>query len=378
MTSSLQEWLELRAVKGLGPRIFSKLLAAFGTPQAIRSASHADLRSIGEIPLSLAQALHQPLPLEVQHQIRQELAGVQAGRYTLVTLHDPAYPASLKTIPDPPPILAHTGELLPQDRHALAIVGARKASAPGRTFTQQLSGDLAALGFTLVSGMARGTDAAAHVGALTSSGRTLAVLGCGIDQTYPLEHRQLRRKIEAQGAVISEFPLGTPPHAYHFPQRNRLISGLSLGVIVIEATAKSGSLITARLALEQNREVFAVPGNVNYPLSRGPHRLIKQGAKLVEDVSDILEEILPILDSEFRDNLKKQQLTVQRESSLPQLGSEEQHLLNLVPLDPVSLDELISHSPYSSSEVMSILLSLEIKGLIKHIPGLQYLRVPFR
>ena len=325
---------------------------------------------------TLAQALHQPLPPEALQQIKVEIEAVQAGQFRLLTFTDPGYPPRLKTIPDPPPILAITGSLLPQDSHALAIVGARKASASGRAFTQKLGGDLAALGFTIVSGLARGTDGVAHEGALASSGRTLAVLGCGIDYTYPPEHRSLRSKIEKQGAVLSEFPMGTPPHAYHFPQRNRVISGLALGVIVTEATSRSGSLITARLALEQNREIFAVPGNVTSPLSRGPHLLIKQGAKLVEDVSDIIEEVLPILDPEFQEHVKKQQLTSQVHASFPELGTEEQQVLKLISLDPVSLDDLISQSFYSSSEVMSILLSLEIKGLIKQIPGLQYLRVP--
>lgn len=377
MTASLQEWLELRAVKGLGPRLCARLLHTFGSPQAIRAASRNDLLAVGEISSSLAQAIHQPLPPEFQQQIRQELAAVQAGRFSLIPFTDPNYPVRLKTIPDPPLILAYTGHLLPQDHHALAIVGARKASPPGRATTQKLSGDLAALGFTIVSGLARGTDAVAHEGALAASGRTLAVLGCGIDQLYPPEHRALRKNIEQQGAVLSEFPMGTPPHAYHFPQRNRVISGMAIGVIVTEATLKSGSLITARLALEQNREIFAVPGNIHQPLSRGPHLLIKQGAKLVEDVGDILEEILPILDSPFLDQLRTQ-LTVPSSSPVPELSSEEQQIMKLIPLEPISLDEIISQGSYSSSEMMSILLSLEIKGLIKQVPGLQYLRVPGR
>ena len=378
MTSPLREWLELRAVKGLGPRLYTRLLNTFGSPQAIRSASRDDLMAHGEISSSLAHAIHQPLPSEVQPLIEQELAAVESGKFSLLPFTDPHYPARLKTIPDPPPILAYTGQLLPQDHYALAIVGARRASAPGRMFTQKLSGDLASLGFTIVSGLARGTDGMAHEGAIAASGRTLAVLGCGIDQMYPPEHRSLRATIEERGAVLSEFPMGTPPHAYHFPQRNRLISGLALGVIVTEATLKSGSLITARLALEQNREIFAVPGPVHHSLSKGPHLLIKQGAKLVEGVSDILEEIIPMLDPEFQGQLEKQQLTTKDNSHLSDLGPEERHVLKLIPLDPVSLDELISQSSYSPSEVMSILLSLEIKGLIKQVPGLQYLQVPVR
>jgi DNA processing protein len=226
--------------------------------------------------------------------------------------------------------------------------------------------------------LARGIDGEAHEGALHSAGRTLAVLGCGIDQTYPPEHHTLRQRIEQQGAVLSEFPMGTSPQSFHFPQRNRVISGLSLGVIVTEATLKSGSLITARMALEQNREVFAVLGTVTSPLSHGPHRLIQQGAKLVEKPWDIVEEILPMLEPSFRQQLETQHKVGDSHPPAIALGSEEQELFDRIPLEPVLLDELIAQGSYSSSEVMSILLSLEMKGLIKHVPGLQYVRVNIR
>jgi DNA processing protein len=375
MTSSLQGWLELLAVKGLGPVTYTRLINRFGSPEAIRSLDAHTLVEKGEISPSLARALHQPISAESQDHIAKELQAVQDGRFSILTLADAHYPPRLKTITDPPPVLWCTGQLQDRDQHALAVVGSRKGSHIGRTFTRQLSGDLAALGFTIVSGLARGIDAAAHEGALVSSGRTLAVLGCGIDRLYPPEHGPLRQRIEQQGAVLSEFPMGTLPHSYHFPQRNRVISGLSLGVIVTEATSRSGSLITARMALEQNREIFAVPGNVTNTLTRGPHRLIKDGAKLVENPLDIVEEILPMLEPSFRDHLEKQQLALQSQPSTPSLGPEEQRLFDCISLDPVSLDDLISQGSYAPSEVMSILLSLEIKGLIKQIPGLQYIRV---
>lgn len=375
MNSSLQEWLALLAVKGLGPITYSRLINRFGTPQAIRASNMSALVSEGEISPSLANALQQRLPSDAQEHIAKELEAVEAGRFSILTLRDSRYPPRLKTISDPPPVLWCTGRLEVRDHHALGIIGSRKGSQIGRTFTRQLSGDLAALGFTIVSGLARGIDAAAHEGALASSGRTLAVLGCGIDRLYPPEHGLLRQRIETQGAVLSEFPMGTLPHSYHFPQRNRIISGLSLGVIVTEATSRSGSLITARLALEQNREVFAVPGNVANVLTRGPHRLIKEGAKLVENSFDIVEEILPMLEPSFRDQLEKQPAAVQASPSVPSLGLEEQRLFDSISREPISLDDLISVGSYAPSEVMSILLSLEIKGLIKQIPGLQYLRV---
>ena len=378
MTSSLQAWLELLAVKGLGPVTYTRLINRFGSPESIRASDVSMLVAEGEISPSLAKALHQPLSSEAKDHITKELDAVQAGRFSILTLADAQYPPRLKTITDPPPVLWCTGQLQDCDHYALAVVGSRKGSHLGRTFTRQLSGDLAALGFTIVSGLARGIDAAAHEGALSSSGRTLAVLGCGIDQLYPPEHGPLRQRIEQHGAVLSEFPMGTLPHSYHFPQRNRVISGLSLGVIVTEATSRSGSLITARMALEQNREIFAVPGNVTNSLTRGPHRLIKDGAKLVENPIDIVEEILPMLEPSFRDRLEKQPLILQSQSSSPALGPEEQRLFDCISFEPVSLDDLISQGSYAPSEVMSILLSLEIKGLIKQIPGLQYLRASLR
>lgn len=375
MNSSLQGWLELLAVKGLGPVTFTRLINRFGSPEAIRSSDLGALVSEGAISPSLAKALQQPLPSEAREHITKELEAVHAGRFSILTLTDSQYPARLKSIIDPPPLLWCTGQIQDRDQHALAVVGSRKGSHLGRTFTRQLSGDLAALGFTIVSGLARGIDAAAHEGALVSSGRTLAVLGCGIDQLYPPEHGPLRQRIEQQGAVLSEFPMGTAPHSYHFPQRNRVISGLSLGVIVTEATSRSGSLITARMALEQNREIFAVPGNVTNTLTRGPHRLIKDGAKLVENLLDVVDEIRPMLEPSFRFHLETQQLARQSQPSAPSLGPEEQRLFDCISLEPVSLDDLISQGSYAPSEVMSILLSLEIKGLIKQIPGLQYLRI---
>jgi len=373
--SALQGWLELQAVKGLGPITFARLISRFGSPEAIRNANLSELVATGGVSSALAQSLQQPLPHDRSTQIQRELEAVEAGRFSILTLTDPHYPARLKTLADPPSILYCTGQLQECDQHALAIVGARKGSHAGRAFTRTLSGDLAALGFTIVSGLARGIDADAHEGALATTGRTVAVLGCGIDRTYPPEHVKLRQRIEQHGAVLSEFPMGTSPQSYNFPQRNRVISGLSLGVIVTEATLKSGSLITARMALEQNREVFAVPGVVTHPLSHGPHRLIKQGAKLVEKHWDIVEEILPMLEPSFREHVETQQEGVNTQPPSIALCPEEQHVFERIPLEPVLLDELIAQGSYSSSEVMSILLSLEMKGLIKQVPGLQYVRV---
>lgn len=266
-----------------------------------------------------------------------------------------------------------TGRLEEADDHAIAIVGTRHATAGGRAFTEELSRNLASLGFTIVSGLARGIDAAAHRGALNASGRTLAVLGCGVDRTYPPEHRLLREQIEASGAVLSEFPVGTPPRGYHFPRRNRVISGLSLGVVVTEAAKQSGSLITARLASEQNREVFAVPGHVKHEMARGPHSLIKQGAKLVEDSEDILEELVPQLEDPFRDRLM--QRVRPQDITLPQLVDQELTIYNCLSFDPLSIETVISQARLRPAEVMSILLSLELKGFVRQLPGPEYIRI---
>src|SRR5881296_2874713 len=211
-------------------------------------------------------------------------------------LADEHYPAWLRTIPDPPPVLYCDGSMEPGDRQAVAIVGSRQATPYGLRVTDALARELSALGFTIVSGFARGIDAAAHRAAMASGGRTVAVLGCGLDVDYPSGHASLRAEIAGSGAVLTEFAPGTAPFATNFPRRNRIISGLALGVVVVEAAEDSGSLITARLALEQGREVFAVPGPIDVPTSRGPHGLLKQGAKLVETVDDIVEELLPQLE----------------------------------------------------------------------------------
>ena len=373
---SLPSWLALRAVKGLGIGTLSRLVLRFGSPEAVREASDQALMAENGVSLAVAKRIRDAPSQELCQQIQRERKAIEQGTFSIMTIVDSMYPPRLAKIPDPPPLLYVTGEFQESDRQALAIVGSRKCTPTGEAFTRQLSGDLAALGFSIVSGLARGVDAAAHQGALDAGGRTVAVLGCGINRTYPPEHQQLRRRIDAQGATLSEFSPGTPPRGYHFPQRNRIISGLCLGIIVTEAAAKSGSLITARLASEQNREVFAVPGSVTNSMSRGPHHLIKQGAKLVEEPGDVLEELLPQLESPIGD--RGGHLMTPTKPPSPSLSPEEQTLYSLVSLEPISLEELISQGSLVATEVMSILLSLEIKGLIKQLPGTQYIRSSIR
>jgi DNA processing protein len=290
-----------------------------------------------------------------------------------LTLADPDYPSRLKTLADAPPVLYVTGQLDRSDNMAIAIVGSRKATVAGRLFTERLSRGLAELGFTIVSGLAAGIDAAAHRGALAAGGRTIAVLGCGLDQTYPPEHQKLRADIEQQGAVISEFAPSAPPLRPHFPQRNRLISGLSLGVVVTEAAPRSGSLITARLAAEQGREVFAVPGVAGGTNSQA-NSLIKQGAKLTETVEDVVEELLPQLSDDIRRRVQQRTSVTDPATTVP-LANDETRMLSLLSSEPVHIDDAIGRAALSSAEVSGLLVALEIKGFVRQLPGHFFVRI---
>src|SRR6266581_4308709 len=299
----------------------------------------------------------------------QEGKAVASANATTLALTDERYPELLRTIPDPPPVLYCDGSLEPGDRQAVAIVGSRQATPYGLRVTDALARELSALGFTIVSGFARGIDAAAHRAALASGGRTVAVLGCGLDVDYPSGHASLRTEIAGSGAVLTEFAPGTAPFATNFPRRNRIISGLALGVVVVEAAEDSGSLITARLALEQGREVFAVPGPIDVPTSRGTHGLIKQGAKLVETVDDIVEELLPQLDRPL------QTLKTEPIAALPEhveLSPSERTVLDLMSREPLHLDDLTERSRLTTPAVAGILLGLELKALVKQLPGQRY------
>ena len=369
---SLLAWKTLQAVKGLGNGAVSRLALRFGSPERVLEASIHELTAEGGVSHTVAKRIQGKPDSGLLLDVHKERQSLEQGNFSIVTILDPIYPHRLKMIPDPPPLLYITGTLQETDHQAVAIVGSRKSTHSGGAVTRQLSGNLAALGFTIVSGLARGIDSAAHQGAIEAGGRTIAVLGCGIDRTYPSEHKNLRQQIEAQGGVLSEFPLGTAPRGHHFPERNRVISGISMGVVVTEAAAQSGSLVTARLASEQNRDVFAVPGAVNNPMSRGPHLLIKQGAKLVEGPEDILEELLPQLEAPFRDRVIRH--PGPPSPYPPQLGQEEEALYNCVSLEPTSLEDVISQSSFAPAEVLSILITLEIKGIIRQLPGARYVR----
>jgi DNA processing protein len=285
----------------------------------------------------------------------------------ILTLGEENYPKRLKEIYDPPPVLYVRGELRKQDELAISIVGSRKTSPYGRWFTERVSRELAQQGVTIVSGMARGIDSVAHQGAISEGGRTIAVLGCGVDIVYPRENRRLCEQVIDHGAVVSEFPMESPPEAGHFPKRNRIISGLSLGVVVVQAGKDSGSLITANYALEQGRDVFAVPGNVGAESTQGTNHLIKQGAKLVESSEDILQEILP----QWRRDEKAISKVEEREKGL---SGEEKALYAVLGDTPLHIDAIIRETQLDPGKVSSLLLNLELKGFVSQWPGKSFTR----
>jgi DNA processing protein len=367
----LTGWLTLQAIDGVGDRTLVKLIQAFTTPAAVLAAAPQELMRVG-CSAELAERITRGLDAATRRQIERQVSIVERGNIQVLTIFDPGYPERLRTIADPPPILYVSGALLKADEVAVAIVGGRRATPCGRLVTEEIARELAGHGMTIVSGLARGIDAAAHRGALAGKGRTIAVLGCGIDRTYPPEHDTLRRTIDSHGAVISELPVGAPPQSHHFPRRNRILSGIAMGVLVSEAAMNSGSLITAKLALEQGREVFAVPGSVKEEACRGSNGLIKEGAKLVERAQDILEELLPQMDARMR-----AQLSIGNQpmpSGRRRLGTEEALIYDSLSYDAQSVDVVIERTGLAAATVASTLLSLELNGQVRQLPGQQYIR----
>jgi DNA processing protein len=355
-------WLALTRIKGLGCISFKKLASHFADPTQSLSATAAELSAIEGIDRKAVDGL---LAFTQWDEVEQEVQRAEEAGVKIIPFGSGIYPARLRSIADPPPCLYVKGEIRQQDDKAVAVIGTRSASHYGRRVARDLCRGLASLGFTVISGMARGIDGVAHDEALNAGGRTIAVLGSGVDRAYPPEHRKLYHRISENGAVISELPLGAPPLAFNFPARNRLISGLSAGVVVVEATEKSGSLITAAIALEQGREVFAVPGEVGSSRSRGGHRLIRQGAKLVENVDDILEEIAPQLVARDRQPAALRTLPVDAQP-------ETHKIFDLLQERSLHIDEVIEASGFSASRVSQILLELELQGFLKQLPGNRY------
>jgi DNA processing protein len=357
-------WLALARVKGLGCVSFKKLVAHFGDPTRALAAAPSELAAIEGLQHDAIDGI---VGFSQWAEVDSDLERIRSAGIILVRYTDADYPARLRTIADPPPLLYVKGALTHDDDKAVAIVGSRSASDYGRRVARDLARGLASFGFTVVSGMARGIDGMAHETALNCRGRTIAVLGSGVERAYPPEHDKLYQRIADQGAVISELPLGTKPMTFNFPARNRLISGLSLGVVVVEATEKSGSLITASLAVDQGREVFAVPGEVGSSRSRGAHRLIRQGAKLVETVDDIIEEIAPQLARPSGGAGKTEARQLPQNSS-----AAVQKVFALLQERSMQIDEIIENSGLVSAQVLGILLDLELQGYLRQLPGKIY------
>lgn len=357
-------WLALGRIRGVGGVSFKKITARFADPAAVFRASAAELAEIEGLHREL---IHSIANFNDWAEIDKEIQRARAAGIKMIPFSDAAYPASLRAIADPPPLLYVKGELRDNDSKAVAIVGSRSASDYGRRIARDLARGLASFGFTVVSGMARGIDGMAHESALQAGGRTLAVLGSGVDRAYPPEHEMLYRRISENGAVISELPMGARPIAFNFPARNRLISGLSLGVVVVEATEKSGSLITASLAAEQGREVFAVPGEAGASRSRGSHRLIRQGAKLVETVEDIIEEIAPQLSRRNGDAAPASARSLPENS-----GPAARQIFALLKETSLQVDQVIEQSGLPAPQVLQVLLDLELQGFVCQTPGKIY------
>ncbi len=356
--------LRLLMVPGIGPTRVRNLIGHFRRSSAVLQATTAALCRVNGIDHILAEAIRQAPSDEIA---AQQISMLAAHHARIITFWDDDFPAALKTIDDAPVALFIQGDLQPADKFCIAIVGTRQPTAYGTMVTERLATDLVARGLAIVSGLARGADTLAHRSALKAGGRTLAVLGSGLDMIYPPENRRLAEEVSANGAVISEYFFGTKPDAVNFPRRNRIIAGLSLGTLVIEAGESSGALITASMALEQGREVFAVPGNIFSPKSIGTHRLIQEGARLVHSADDVLSELTAQLDLFGKSNRPRPPSS--------NLSEIEQQLFDLLSHEPVHIDALARRANLSSAQVLSTLLQLEFKNAVKQLPGKMFLKM---
>ena len=366
--SDVAQWLALNQTPGLGNAALCQLLAKFGSPEAIYSASLSQLREV--VDDEIAQKIKQGADIDA---IAPTLDWLQKDNTHVVTLADSTYPQRLLEINNPPAVLYAIGNLHWLNHPSIAMVGSRNATPQGEKNAEEFAASLCNSGLSVVSGMALGIDGAAHRGALKASGKsnggTIAVVGTGLDIVYPARHRDLAHQIAERGLIISEFPLGTPSKAQNFPRRNRLISGLSLGCLVVEANIDSGSLITARLATEQGREVFAIPSSIHSPVAKGCHQLIKQGAKLVENTQDILEEIKNLLPEISPTGL------MEKVVSDTAIGSEVNTTLTLMGFDAISFDVLQQRAALTTDALSAMLMMLELEGKITVLAGNQYQRL---
>jgi DNA processing protein len=357
---TLKSWLALSLTRGLGGESARRLLKEFGSPDAVVSASISSLKSFvkPDVAADISAGI-------AEDTIASTMAWLEDDNNHIFTLADDDYPQELLNIPDPPLLLYVKGRPELLNRTALAVVGSRNATPQGIGNAEAFAKTLSDAGLCIISGMAHGIDAAAHRGALKGQGSSIAIVGTGLDKVYPAANRELAHALAQQGALISEFPLGTPPLAANFPRRNRLISGMSAGCLVVEAGLQSGSLITARLALEQGRDVFAIPGSIHAPQSKGSHALLKQGAKLVETAQDILEELAGLLPATAR---KPAKMSVG-------MQGQDSALLDHIGFDPVDVDTLRARCGLTVAELSAMLLTLELEGHISTLPGGLYQRI---
>jgi DNA processing protein len=363
----VSDWIVLNMIPGVGGATFRRLVKFFGSPGTALNASLNDLNRIRGLTPAVCQSI-------VEHRdripVEREMDMIDRHGCKVITIQDESYPVNLKAIYDPPQVLYVKGELLPTDSFAISVVGTRTASSYGKAVAEQISNQLAARGVTIISGMAYGIDAAAHKGALSAGGRTIAVMGNGLDIVYPARNVSLMEKIISSGAVISEFPMGMKPLKNNFPRRNRVISGFSLGTLVVEAPRRSGALITADYALEQGREVFAVPGQIFSEMSGGTHALIKQGAKLVESVEDVLDE----LPSYALQPFTEEDFDIEEERAELQLSQEEKAVWKVIGASQTHIDDISRQADLPSYKVSAALVMLELKGLVQQSAGKMFTR----
>jgi DNA processing protein len=363
----LLDLIHLTSVAGVGPHTCRSLLDRFGSPGRALSATLSELSSVAGVGPKLARAISRA---RTEFDAAAELALCRRADVSLVARGDARYPAALENIPDPPVLLYAKGAIEPKDELAIAIVGSRRCTPYGLRMAERLAAALARTGFTVVSGLARGIDSAAHRGALAAGGRSIAVLANGLSSIYPAEHEDLAQALAGSGAILSEMPMRQVPLPGLFTQRNRIISGIALGVVVVEATPRSGSLSTARHAVEQNRDVFAVPGPADSLSSRGCHRLLRDGATLVETVDDIIAQLGP-LSHEIQQG---QTLAPVRHPAELALSDAERSLLGQLDDTPAGVDELIARTRLTAAQVLATLSVLEVKRMAKRLPGHRFVR----